>query len=111
MSIQSIFDLFDIPTETQKFFQGRTEEILGRNDDHFQRCFTNKKSVVEFDRQTMTFKHVSSLPSQFLTIDTARITEDWLPFTALKDITDDASVFDLCEFVLPNVSEYQVRVD
>lgn len=111
MSIQNIFELFDIPTETQKFFQDRTEEILGRNDDHFQRCFFNKKSVVEFDRQTMTFKHVSSLPSQFLTIDTARITADWLPFSDLREMTDDASVFDLCEFVLPNVSEYQVRVD
>ena len=110
MSIQSIFELFNIPTETQKFFQHRTEEILGRNDDHFQRCFINKKSVVEFDRQTMKFKHISSLPSQFLTIDTTRIAEDWLPFSRLKEITDDASVSDLREFVIPNVSEYQVRL-
>jgi len=106
MSIQSIFELFNIPTETQKFFQHRTEEILGRNDDHFQRCFINKKSVVEFDRQTMKFKHISSLPSQFLTIDTTRIADDWLTFSSFKDITDDASVFDLREFVLPNVSGY-----
>lgn len=103
MSIQSIFEVFNIPTETQKFFQSRTEEILSRNDDHFQRCFRNKKSVVEFDKQTMKFKHISSLPSQFLLIDTSRISDEWLSYSNFSTITDDASERDICEFVIPSV--------
>lgn len=103
MSIQSIFEVFNIPTETQKFFQSRTEEILSRNDDHFQRCFRNKKSVVEFDKQTMKFKHISNLPSQFLSIDTSRISDEWLSYSNFSTITDDASERDICEFVIPSV--------
>ena len=104
MSIQSIFEVFNIPTKTQKFFQSRTEEILSRNDDHFQRCFRNKKSVVEFDKQTMKFKHISSLPSQFLLIDTSRLSDEWLSYSNFSTITDDASERDICEFVIPSVS-------
>ena len=52
----------------------------------------------------MKFKHISSLPSQFLSIDTSRLSDEWLSYSNFSTITDIASERDICEFVIPSVS-------
>ena len=72
MSIDNIFDTFNIPKETSDFLRGRMEEIMNNDyttTDHIKRCFKNVSNVVEFNKETLEFKYTNCLSDQFILID------------------------------------------
>ena len=71
MSIDNIFDTFDIPDKTRRFFKDRVIEIKNNGStspEHFKECFSNVSTIVEFNRKKMSFEYKDSLEAQFPTL-------------------------------------------
>ena len=68
MSMKNIFETFNIPTETSEFMKSRMVEI-NADKEHIDKCFYGRSSIVEFDKETSSFKYVDCLGSQFPLID------------------------------------------
>tara|TARA_R100000742_G_C4278276_1_gene100893 strand:+ start:1465 stop:3237 length:1773 start_codon:yes stop_codon:yes gene_type:complete len=94
MSVDNMFDTFNIPTETRKFMQYRMEEILSNDyttPDHIKECFDGKSSIIEFDKESLEFKYVDNLVSQFVTTTDDSVTDIFTPhmyFIRKKDERD-----------------------
>ena len=72
MSIDNIFDTFNIPTETQEFMRVRMGEIMNSDytsRQHIKNCFHGKSNIIEFNKKTLSFDYIDNLHNQFPTID------------------------------------------
>lgn len=73
LSLSSIFDIFEIPTETQKYIRGRIREISDNASemdiDHLTNCFGGKRAMIEYSHHTGLFKYVDFFHLRLPTID------------------------------------------
>lgn len=67
MSIENIFDVFEIPKDTQDFFDSRSNE-LSHKESIIRECFKNKSCIVEFDASTNKFIYIDNLGAYLPTI-------------------------------------------
>lgn len=77
MSLENIFDVFEIETETQKFYKNRKEQIRNSMeehiaDSHYNDVFRNIDSIVEFDKNTLQFKYKDIFKDSFHLVNDVR---------------------------------------
>ena len=73
ISLSNIFDIFEIPTETQKYIRSRIREISDSASemdiDHLENCFEGKRAMIEYSHHTGLFKYVDFFHHRLPTID------------------------------------------
>ena len=73
MSLSNIFDVFEIPTETQIYIRGRIREISDNatqmDINHLDRCFDGKQAMVDYSPVTGLFKYVDFFSNMLPTLD------------------------------------------
>jgi len=79
MSISSMFELFNIPGDTRKYFVDRRNKFKDRNssDDynHLVNCYRRKDAIVKFDTDSLKFKFIGCA-EVIATIDRASILDN-----------------------------------
>jgi hypothetical protein len=77
MSIENIFDVFEIDKETQDFYKGRTEQLRLSMEEHVATKFYNDvfapvDTIVEFDKNTCRFEYKDIFKDTFLLVNDDR---------------------------------------
>ena len=73
ISLSNIFDIFEIPTETQNYIRSRIREISDNASEmdieHLSNCFEGKRAMIEYSHHTGLFKYVDFFHHRLPTID------------------------------------------
>jgi len=76
LTIDSLFETFDIPVITQEFYRERMIEIMNNDNtptNHLKNCFHNADYFVKFDNDDMQFKTARIMNSIFPAIDDYKV--------------------------------------
>ena len=103
MTIDSLFDTFEIPILTQEFYRERLVEIMDNPNTptrHVIDCFNNSDFFVDFDKDNMSFKLAGIMSSMFPTIDDDVVKDNQYGSSNLAYISKDKMPSDIDGFVL-----------
>jgi len=110
MTIDSLFDTFDIPVITQEFYKERMVEIMENSQtpsNHITRCFAKSDLFVSFDESSLQFKLAGVMNSIFPTIDSENIKVCGTP-ESIKYIQSPVEPSDLDDYAInPSVFDSQ----
>tara|TARA_R100000742_G_scaffold4238_2_gene1460 strand:+ start:2244 stop:4088 length:1845 start_codon:yes stop_codon:yes gene_type:complete len=102
MTIDNMFELFEIPIETRKFYRQwlKTRQEHGQFSDpeHVENCYSRTTRFVEYDNLDCDFKNVSMIEHRIPTISAIQETSD----TIVSDIFSDVRL----ELNSSKISEY-----
>ena len=92
MSLDNIYDLFDIDVDTRCYFQKRKEQLHNAMEEHiatkfYNDVFSGVDSIVEFDKETLTFEYKDIFKDTFLLVNDDRCV-DWKEVYAQKQDVD-----------------------
>lgn len=92
MSLDNIYDLFDIDVDTRFYFQKRKEQLHNAMEEHiatkfYNDVFSGVDSIVEFDKETLTFEYKDIFKDTFLLVNDDRCV-DWKEVYAQKQDVD-----------------------
>jgi hypothetical protein len=92
MSLDNIYELFDIDVDTRFYFKDRKEQLYNSMEEHvatrfYDDVFSGVNSVVEFDRDTLTFEYKDIFKDTFLLVNDDRY-QEWRQIHDQKQIVD-----------------------
>lgn len=92
MSLDNIYELFDIDVDTRFYFKDRKEQLYNSMEEHvatrfYDDVFSGVNSVVEFDRDTLTFEYKDIFKDTFLLVNDDRY-QEWRQIYDQKQIVD-----------------------
>jgi hypothetical protein len=94
MSIENIFDVFEIDKETQDFYKGRTEQLRLSMEEHVATKFYNDvfapvDTIVEFDKNTCRFEYKDIFKDTFLLVNDDRRDDFVSEYSAKQQVDYD----------------------
>lgn len=94
MSIENIFDVFEIDKETQDFYKGRTEQLRLSMEEHvatkfYNDVFANVDTIVEFDKNTCRFEYKDIFKDTFLLVNDDRRDDFTSDYSAKQQVDYD----------------------
>ena len=77
MSLDNIYDVFDIDVDTKCYFRNRKEDLRNAMEEHtatkfYNDVFYNVNSIVEFNKETKTFEYKDIFKDTFLLVNDER---------------------------------------